>query len=135
MSTLLAIQQEVVAKTAAKILSFTDLPVGWHYGDGEPPSKETINLALRLNQEAVVAGFEKTNAFPSVEGEIQITAWLGSLCLEFTIERDGGITFAQEQAQQEIAYESALTLDEAVNRFRAAVDQRSIIRWGIYETS
>jgi hypothetical protein len=101
-------------------LSFCDLPVGWHYGDGAPPSKETINLALRLNQEAVEAGFEKTNAFPGIEGEIQVTAWLGSLCLEFSVERDGGITFVQELDQQEITYESALTLDEAVNRFRAA---------------
>lgn len=126
MSTQSAAEHEVVAQTAEKILSFSELPVGWHYGDGAPPANETIDAALRLNEEAAQAGFEKTNAFPGVEGEVQVTAWIGSLCLEFTIERDGRITFVQEQAQREIAYESALTLDEAVNRLRAAVESNGL---------
>jgi hypothetical protein len=126
MSAQLAVEHEVITQTATKILSFRELPAGWHYGDGTPPADETIDAALRLNEEAAQAGFEKTNAFPGIEGEVQVTAWLGSLCLEFTIERDGRITFVQEQAQQEIASESALTLDEAVNRLRAAVESNGV---------
>jgi hypothetical protein len=126
MSTQLAAEHEVVTQTAEKIWSFRELPVGWHYGDGTPPANETVDSALRLNEEAAQAGFEKTNAFPGIEGEIQVTAWLGSLCLEFTIERDGRVTFVQEQDQQEITYESALTLDEAVNRLRAAVESNGV---------
>ena len=119
MSTLLANRQEVVTQTAEKILSFRELPVGWHYGDGAPPTNKTVDAALRLNEEAISSGFEKTNAFPGVEGEIQVTAYTDSLCLEFTIE-PGGITFVEEQNGQEIAYESALTLDEAMDRLRTA---------------
>ncbi|MGH9842264.1 MAG: hypothetical protein ACREEM_26230 [Blastocatellia bacterium] len=116
---ILSATQDHVAQTTAKILGFGELPVGWHYGGGVPPAEPTIAAALRLNREAEELGFEKTNAFPGIEGEIQVTAYLGSLCLEFTVERDGGITFVKEQDDQEIAYESALTLDEAIGRLHA----------------
>ncbi len=115
---ILVATQERLTQTTAKILSFGELPVGWHYGGGVPPAKETIAAALKLNEEAEASGFDKTNAFPGIEGEIQVTAYFGALCLEFTIERDGGITFVKEKDDQEIAYEPTLTLDEAIDRLR-----------------
>jgi hypothetical protein len=119
---ILVATQESLTQTTAKILSFGELPVGWHFGGGVPPAKETIAAALHLNREAEASGFDKTNAFPGIEGEIQVTAHLGALCLEFTIERDGGITFVKEKGGQEIAYESGLTLDEAIGRFHTVDD-------------
>jgi hypothetical protein len=119
---ILVATQESLAQTTAKILSFRELPVGWHFGGGVPPMNETIAAALKLNQEAEASGFDKTNAFPGIEGEIQVTAYLGALCLEFTIERDGGITFVKEQDDRELFYESGLTLDEAITRLHATGD-------------
>ena len=119
---ILVATQERLAQTTAKILGFAELPVGWHYGGGVPPAETTITAALKLNREAEASGFDKTNAFPGIEGEIQVTAYLGALCLEFTIERDGGITFVKEQDDQELAYESGLTLEEAMGRLHAVDD-------------
>lgn len=126
MSAMLATPHEVAAQTEAKILSFRELPVGWHFGGGAPPSQETIDSALRLNREAMLLGFEKTNAFPGIEGEIQVTAYLDTFSFEFTIERDGAITFVKEQADRELVYEQGLTLDEAINRLRAAGERNGI---------
>lgn len=58
MSTLLATRQEAATQTAAKILSFRALPVGWHYGDGAAPAEKTVDAALRLNEEAMSLGFD-----------------------------------------------------------------------------
>lgn len=88
-------------QTAEKIRSFRELPTGWHYGNGNAPSDETIQKALTLNSELALSGFSKTNAFPGIEGEIQVTAYHGPLYLEFTIEPDKGITFIYEHNGEE----------------------------------
>ena len=106
-----------IGQTAQKIASFRNLQVGWHYGSGVPPTDDTINKALILNSEAALAGFKKTNAFPGIDGEIQVTAYHHSTYLELTIEIDGTVTFVYEHDDNEIAYEK-LTFDEARTRLR-----------------
>src|SRR5258708_32738608 len=91
-----------INQTVQKIVSFKSLPVGWHYGDGVPPTDEMVKKALMLNAEAAKAGFGKTNAFPGIEGEIQITAYHESTYLEITVELDGSVSFVYEEADQEI---------------------------------
>jgi hypothetical protein len=106
-----------IGQTAQKIYGFKDLPVGWHYGSGVPPTDEAIRKALLLNAEAGFAGFRKTNAFPGIDGEIQVTAYHGSIYLELMLELDGTVIFVYEYNDQEIDYEE-LTLNEAIARIR-----------------
>jgi hypothetical protein len=105
-------------QTAEKISSFRELPTGWHYGNGNAPSDETIQKALTLNSELALSGFSKTNAFPGIEGEIQVTAYHGPLYLEFTIEPDRGITFIYEHNGEEIEQKEKLDLRTAVQIIR-----------------
>jgi hypothetical protein len=119
-----------ISQTAQKIASFRNLEVGWHYGGGVPPTDETIHKALILNREAAFAGFSKTNAFPGIDGEIQITAYHQSIYLELTIEVDGIVTFVYEQDDNEIAYEK-LTFDEA----RARLRKFRGLTWALYGLS
>ena len=36
--------------TNEKILGFLGLPQGWHYGEGNSPSEETITKSVQINQ-------------------------------------------------------------------------------------
>jgi len=108
-----------IQQTAEKIAGFEELPEGWHYGSGSRPSHKTIQKALEINAELDASGFSKTNAFPGIEGEIQTTAYHGSLYLEFTIGPDGKITYAFEYNNNEIKYRSGLELDESIEIIRS----------------
>lgn len=112
-------QHDRIRRTAEKISGFKHLQYGWHYGEGAPPSEETINSALALNQEAAAVGFTRTNAFPGIEGEIQVTIYHGPAYLEFTIEPDGRIALVREHDQQEVESEENLSLSGALARIRS----------------
>jgi len=111
-------QNDRISQTAQKIENFRQLPVGWHFGSGVPPTGDTIQKAIALNRVAAQVGFTKTNAFPGVDGEIQITLYDDSVYLEFTIESDGTITFVYEHDNKEILYKEKLSLDEAVRKIQ-----------------
>jgi len=61
--------------TPGKILGFTELPTGWHYGNGGPISVDVVQIALDLNAYLVSSGLINTDAFPGANGEIQLTAY------------------------------------------------------------
>jgi len=101
--------------TEKKITSFKDLPVGWHYGSGVPPSDKALTLASRLNSCAGIMGFEATDAFPSIDGEIMLTVYDGDIYLEFFIEVDGSINYIREQGDKEVDSEEKISLLQAIN--------------------
>lgn len=68
-----------------KILSFKSLKKGWHFGEGVEFNESIIQKAILLNTEAKKAGY-RTNAFPGINGEVQVTCSFYELSLEFTIE-------------------------------------------------
>jgi len=96
-----------------KIRSFADLPVGWHYGEGVPATKGTIDRALVLESEFHKFSFRKTNAFPGIDGEIRVTAYYQSIYVEMTLEISGSVSYIYEFANEEIESEE-LTFDEAL---------------------
>lgn len=105
-----------IEETEDKIRGFVMLPDGWHYGEGRAPSKMVIYQALLLCTEARSIGFDESNAFPGIEGEIMITFYLGTTYLELSLENNGTITFVHEEDTKEIKYEEGLSFDEVVSR-------------------
>jgi hypothetical protein len=101
-----------------KVDSFSNLSNGWHYGQGVPPLTQVIDKAKKLNDLALRIGFKETNAFPGIDGEVQITAYFKNLYLEFTIPSDGLITYVYERDHQEIEYEQ-ITYDEAITKIKS----------------
>jgi hypothetical protein len=102
-----------IAQTEDKILGFKSLPSGWYFGEGVPPSEDTVRKAIELNRDMSRNGFNKTDAFPGSSGEICVTGYYGSIYLEFTLEFDGLITYALEQDDAEIEYKENLSFDDA----------------------
>jgi len=101
--------------TEKKISSFKSLPVGWHYGSGIPPSDKVLLLAGRLNSCAGLMGFEDTDVFPGIDGEIMLTVYDGDIYLEFLIEVDGLINYIREQGDKEVDSKEKISLLQAIN--------------------
>lgn len=106
-----------ISTTIRKIEGFTKLPRGWHYGEGVPASRlSSRRAALLLSRPTMVLASVSTDAFPGINGEVQVTIYHGSTYLELTIEPNGSITFVREQDDVEIEYLPGLSSQEADER-------------------
>src|SRR5437870_2555161 len=71
-----------------KIETFSKLPAGWHYGEGVAPSRRAINAATAWNRILRALGFQHTDAFSGIAGEILVTAYHGDHQIEVVVEPD-----------------------------------------------
>jgi hypothetical protein len=75
--------------TEEKIFNFSLLKAGWNYGEGEDFSNEAIREAMELHREIIFRGFSRTDAFPGLDGEIQVTIYEGEHYFAFEREKIG----------------------------------------------
>jgi hypothetical protein len=101
--------------TEEKIISFLRLEEGWHYGEGIRPSQDNLKNALQILYALQTYGL-RSDAFPGVNGEIQVVAYNADETLEITIEADGRITYILERADEELEYAEDLSTHDAVIR-------------------
>ena len=102
--------------TRSKIHSFTELPLGWHYGEGVPAEQKTVDAALAILRQAAAAGFSKADAFPGIEGEVRVTLYEQAYYYEFTVERNASVTVVCEHQRQEVLALEDLSLEEALQK-------------------
>lgn len=104
----------ITTDTAAKILSFADFPVGWHYGEGAPIERQIIDTALDIFWRLSMLGFDETNAFPGIYGEVMVTAYRGAHYVELIAEADGSVSVLYERNDEEIYNEEHLEFSRAL---------------------
>jgi hypothetical protein len=75
--------------TDEKLFDFSLLKRGWNYGEGEVFSTEAINSARDLHREIIFRGYSTTDAFPGLDGEIQVTVYEGDHFLTFEFDNSG----------------------------------------------
>lgn len=117
--------------TDQRISDFLKLPQGWHYGEGNAPNEKTVDDALRINNQATLLGL-KTEAFPGVNGEIQMNCYLGDTNLEFTIEPTGEISLIEEKNDIEISNQENMTVEIVFNFIREKYGKTA---WNSFEQS
>jgi hypothetical protein len=100
--------------TRNKIKSFLRLERGWRYGQGEPFSKQVLDMAGSLNDTAIQFGFANTDAFPGKNGDVVLVAYDGDDHYEFRITERGSITFTHERGVDDLDEIPNLTLPQAV---------------------
>jgi hypothetical protein len=121
-----------VSTTIRKIADFTRLPRGWHYGEGVPASRLlALRAVLFLSRPTLILGSVRTDAFPGINGEIQVTIYRGKSYLELTIEPNGKTTFVRENDDVEIEYQQDLSSQEIEDRLSEW--EREI--WGSFGSS
>ena len=113
-----ALMPEGIVYTEQKIRAFASLPVGWQHGEGHPPSDSTIEHAIILNIYASDLGFKETNAFPGIEGEVQLLIYHERTTLEITLEIDDSVTFIHEQDDKEIESIENLTFCDTMKKLQ-----------------
>lgn len=103
-------------ETERKIKAFSSIDIGWHFGEGVPPAKSTIEYALRLNLVLFLAGFSETDAFLGASGEIQVNGYEGHNYVELVINSDDSIEFIYEREDQQQIYQDELSISEAEDK-------------------
>ncbi len=76
-----------------------------------------IKKALILYEASQEAGFDITDAFPGLSGEISVSLYFNDHYFEFTTEMDS-ITFVHECGDETISYEENFSFDIAVKKIR-----------------
>lgn len=108
----------IMKDTVKKIRSFKQLTQGWSYGEGKPFKDSILNDAISVIREAFNLGFNITDAFPGLDGEVMCTIYHEDHYLEFTLEPDGNVTFVREKSDDEICYLEGLSLQDAKEKIR-----------------
>jgi len=117
--------------TDQRISDFLNLPQGWHYGEGNAPNEKTVHDSLRINNQATLLGL-KTEAFPGINGEIQINCYSKDKTLEFTIESTGKISLVEEENDIEISSQDNLTVGKVLNFIREKYGETT---WNSFDQS
>lgn len=99
-----------------KVKGFGELPDGWHYGQGTAPSDDTIRLAIKLLRRAAFLGITRMNAFPGVEGEVEISFYHRESMLELTLELDNSFTIAEDEGRSQILFKEGASWSEAYSK-------------------
>lgn len=100
-----------------KLEDFYNLQPGWCYGEGTAFSKKMINISKQIATSLLAQGFDKIDAFPGLNGEIRVTAYVENNYLEFTLEKDS-VTFLHEANDQELEYNENLSLNGCLEKIR-----------------
>jgi hypothetical protein len=82
--------------TKQKINNFKGLPFGWHFGEGVPVRADLAEMASFFLDAASSLGIDRTNAFPGLNGEVQITLHFLEITVSFTWELDGTVTIVKD---------------------------------------
>ncbi|HZM03394.1 MAG TPA: hypothetical protein VFC44_10235 [Candidatus Saccharimonadales bacterium] len=101
--------------TESKILSFGEFQSGWHYGEGIAFTKRAIEDAILLHRQIYFKGFQKTDAFPGQNGEIQITVYNENHYFQFERQKEGSWEVTHEDNNQEVEFLPLQSFDQALN--------------------
>jgi hypothetical protein len=85
-----------INQTIQKINNFALLPAGWHYGEGEAPDSQLIEDAENFLRLAEGWGISEANAFPGIDGQIEITLYVKEKTFAFMFDIDNTFSITEE---------------------------------------
>lgn len=101
-------------ETEKKIKSFLGKPVGWHYGQGGPPSARRVAMALAYLSVLDALNLRQTDAFPGIDGEIMIRAYKDSTYFSLSIETNYMTTLSVDTPGDEDFEKEDLPISQAI---------------------
>lgn len=81
-----------------KLMSFGELPNGWHFGEGIPVSADTLKEASSI----LAWGSQLqlgADVFPGIDGECMIAFYEGNKCVRVIVYPDGGLGVRVERSE------------------------------------
>ncbi len=105
-----------IQEAVTKVREFANLPDGWHFGDGVAPPLDRIERAVHLIRRGSLLGLKRANAFPGVNGQVEVTFYDDDRMLEITIETDGSLTVAENKSNRQLSLSEGLSASHAYER-------------------
>lgn len=103
-----------IIETLKLINSFSKLVKGWNFGEGVA----TSTISLRQSKNALIlaysSGIKEFEAFPGIDGEIQLCCYKGDDTLEITFEINGLATICFEEDDERLFYKKGMSLDKTI---------------------
>lgn len=103
-------------ETDKYISSFSELPDGWHFGSGTSPTMTNLNIMRDVLRSASDLGFQTFEAFPGVDGEVQLAIYDGVHFYAITLEADNLFTVLCELNGQQELFEERVTYYDVLSR-------------------
>ena len=98
--------------TKRKILSFAELPIGWHYGSGVAATHEAIAAALEIPSLLADAGADAIEAFPDVDGGVLVSGYHDKQTLDVLCDKVGAMTMVYERDDNTMEDPHSVSLDQ-----------------------
>lgn len=105
-------------ETRGKLIGFAFLPEGWHFKEGVPAKEHTLKTALALLGALEAAGFDRTDAYPGIDGSVMISAYEMPEVYDFNIRPSGAITVSHEKGDEELFYQEGMTEDHVREKIK-----------------
>lgn len=115
-----------VNDTVNELAGFVQLPEGWWFGEGAPPSWQSVNKAIAFLETAKGLGIERVNSFPGPSGQVQVTFYIGVRMLELTIDTDDSITLAEDWDNNQVEFIEGLSVSQAYAKLREFAECASL---------
>lgn len=93
---------------------FSKLPKGWNFGEGVPSSPVALHQSRNILNFAGNLGLKDVEAFPGIEGEIQLCFYDAEFNLEIVFEINGTLTINLERDDETIFSKKNAVLNEAI---------------------
>lgn len=93
-----------LAKIIEKIEAFARLEKGWRFGKGVPVELKKIETAKHLLEYGYANGIVRFNAFAGDDGALMISFYHLESNIDITLEMDGTITYATDEADEQIEF-------------------------------
>ncbi|MBC6441368.1 MAG: hypothetical protein GDA49_13390 [Rhodospirillales bacterium] len=103
---------------ASRILSFRELPEGWHYGVGRGAVALAVDNALAVNSLIRTMGATDVEVFPETEGGILVAGYNGEECVEVLCRADGRLEFVYDIADEVVSENPDILFDDLVKFLR-----------------
>jgi hypothetical protein len=103
-----------IIETFNLIDGFAKLPVGWNFGEGVPASFVSLQQSKDMLRFAFDSGIREFEAFPGIDGEIQLCCYKEENTLEITFEINGATTFSLEKNDKRLSYKKDISFNEAI---------------------
>lgn len=93
---------------------FSKLPKGWNFGEGVPSSSVALYQSKHILNSARGLGVKEIEAFPGIDGEIQLCFYDSKFTLEIVFEIDGTLTLNLEREDESIFSKKNAVINEAI---------------------
>lgn len=103
-----------IGETFKLIESFSQLPKGWNFGEGAPSSPVALGQSKMVLSLARQLGMEDAEAFPGIDGEIQVCLYSKDLTLEITFEKDATATIIFEKGDEIVSNRTRMHFDDTI---------------------